>query len=146
MEPNESIKRRLYSPGQIALAAFIGSPIAACWFFGRNYRELGKPESTKQWLVWGSVGTVALFAVIFILSFIVRINLPNQVIPIGYTFGLREAAKRIHGSTVTEHLSAGGRLGSWWFVVGLSLLFLIAVAAVWFGVCLALLPQLQISR
>ncbi len=140
MESNESTTQRLYSPGQIALAAIIGSPIAACWFFARNYRALGKPESAKQCLLWGSVGTVILFAIIFILSFIAHYQLPNQVIPIGYTLGLREAAKRIHGSTVIQHISTGGRLGSWWSVVGVSLLFLVGALAVWFGAGIILLP------
>lgn len=140
MEPNESTTQRLYSPGQIALAAIIGSPIAACWYFARNYRALGKSESAKHCLVWGSVGTVVLFAIIFILSFIVHLQLPNQVIPIGYTLGLREAAKRIHGGTVAQHISAGGRLGSWWSVAGVSLLFMVGVLAVWFGVCIVILP------
>jgi len=65
---------------------------------------------------------------------------PNQAIPIDYTFGLFQAAKQTHGSIVAQHLSAGGRLGSWWAVVGISLLFLAIVLAVLFGVIL-LLPD-----
>ena len=134
METTEPTTHTLYSPGQVALAAFLGSPIAACWFFGRNYRQLGHPKSATQCLIWGAVGTVILFVVTFHLPD----RFPNLVIPIGYTAGLLQAAKYIHGSTVTQHIAAGGRLGSWWTVVGISLLFLVVVVAVLFGVLLSL--------
>ena len=32
---------RLYSPGQVSVAAFPGSPIAGCWLLGSNYRVVG---------------------------------------------------------------------------------------------------------
>lgn len=58
-----------------------------------------------------------------------------MVIPIGYTIALREAAKKIHGSIVAQHIFTGGRLGSWWSVVGISLLFLVGILTVLFVGC-----------
>jgi len=138
METTESPIHKLYSPGQIALAAFLGSPLAGCWFWSRNYLRLGQSSSSTQCLIWGAVGTVALLAI----SFFLPERFPDQAIPIGYTFGLLQAAKHTHGSIVAQHLSAGGRLGSWWAVVGISLLFLVIVLAILFGVIL-LLPDEQ---
>ena len=62
-------------------------------------------------------------------------KIPHYIIPIAYSIAFREVAKRIHGDAVTQHIAAGGRLASWWFVVGMSLLFFIGV----FGVLLAIL-------
>jgi hypothetical protein len=138
METTETPIHKLYSPGQIALAAFLGSPLAACWFWSRNYQRLGQPSSSTQCLIWGTVGTIALLAI----SFFLPERFPNQVIPMGYTFGLLQAARQVHGSIVTKHLSAGGRLGSWWAVVGISLLILVFVLAALFGIIL-LLPEEQ---
>ena len=132
MESVEPTTRRLYSPGQAGVAALLGSPIAACWFLARNYRQLGHPGSATQCLIWGALGTLA----VFIAAFFLPDNFPNTAIPIGYTMGLYQAAKQIHGSTVAQHLAADGRLGSWWAVVGNSLLFLVGVLAVFLGVVL----------
>ena len=138
METADSPIHKLYSPGQIALAAFLGSPLAACWFWARNYQRLGQSSSSTQCLIWGAVGTAALLAI----SFFLPERFPSQAIPIGYTFGLLQAAKHTYGSVIAQHLSAGGRLGSWWAVVGISLLFLIVVLAVLFGVVLLLPDEL----
>jgi len=129
MENYESTLQRLYSPMQIATAAFLGSPIAACWFFASNFRQLSQPGNARLCLFLGSVGTVVLFVV----SAFLPARFPQMVIPLGYTIALREAAKQIHGSTVTQHLSTGGRLGSWWSVVGISLFFLVGIFAVLFA-------------
>jgi len=136
MESTDLPVHKLYSPGQIALAALLGSPLAACWFWSRNYRQLDQPRSANQCLIWGIAGTAVLLTV----SFFLPEHFPNSAIPIGYTMGLRQAAKQIHGDTITQHISAGGRLGSWWAVVGVSIGCLLLVLAVIFGVVL-LLPD-----
>jgi hypothetical protein len=138
METIEPPTQKLYSPGQIALAAFLGSPLAACWFFARNYRQLDQPKIAKQYLIWGGIGTAAMLVIAFFLPD----RFPNSVIPIGYTLGLFQAAKHIHGTTVARHVSAGGSLGSWWSVVGVSLLILTIVLAAVFGVVF-ILPDEQ---
>lgn len=136
MEATDSPTHKLYSPGQIALSAFLGSPLAACWFWSRNFQRLGRVSSSTQCLIWGAIGTAALLT----LSFFLPERFPNSAIPMGYTFGLLQAAKQTHGAIVAQHLSAGGRLGSWWAVVGVSLLFLAAILAALVGVIL-LLPD-----
>jgi hypothetical protein len=133
MEAIESTAARLYSPQQICLAAFLGSPVAACWCFARNFRQLGQPGVAQKWLIWGGGGSFALLVLLCLLPFAQR--LPHYIIPIAYSIAFREVAKRIHGEAVARHASAGGRLASWWFVVGISLLFLIGV----FGLLLMIL-------
>lgn len=124
----------LYSPKQVAIASFIGSPVAACWFFAKNYRQLGNPQKATQCLVWGIVGTV----VVLFVAFQLPDRFPNQIIPLAYSFGLLQASKRVHGSLVEQHLSAGGKLGSWGGGIGVSFLFLLLVVALVFGILLLL--------
>ena len=124
----------LYSPKQVAIASFIGSPVAACWFFAKNYRQLGNPQKATQCLVWGIVGTV----VVLFVAFQLPDRFPNQIIPLAYSFGLLQASKRVHGSLVEQHLSAGGKLGSWGVVIGVSFLFLLLVVSLVFGILLLL--------
>lgn len=63
---------------------------------------------------------------------------PHYIIPIAYSFALREVARRIHGEVVAQHVSAGGSLVSWWVCIGISLLFLIGV----FGLLIVILYPL----
>ncbi|QIF03719.1 hypothetical protein [Roseimicrobium sp. ORNL1] len=122
--------QKLYSPGQIALAAFIGAPLAACWFWSRNYLQLGNKAASTQCLIWGVVSTVVLFTVTWFLPD----NFPGSGIPIGYTIGFFMAVKGAHGPIIDQHLAGGGRLGSWGAVIGISLLFFAGILAVALGV------------
>jgi hypothetical protein len=137
-DANQTHSYELYSPQQVALAAFLGAPIAACWFIARNYRNLGNNQAGNVWLVSGLIGTVAILAICFYLPD----GFPNQLIPISYTFGLLYAAKAVQGEAVTQHTAAGGRLGSWWTVAGVGLLCLIAILVIAFGIVLASSPMI----
>ena len=109
------------------MAAFVGSPVAACWCFARNFRQLGQPSLAQKWLIWGSSGSFIAILLLCVLPFAQKI--PHYIIPILYSIAFREVAKRIHGEAVAQHVSNGGRLASWWLVVGISLLFVIGVMA-----------------
>jgi len=125
----------LYSPQQVGLAAFLGAPIAACWFIAHNYRNLGNRQASSLWLLGGMIATVALLAICFYLPD----GFPNQLIPITYVFALLYATRKLQGEAVARHLTAGGRLGSWWAVVGVGLMCLVSIIAVIFGIVFAFL-------
>lgn len=127
--PPVATATRLYSPGQIALAAFLGSPLAGFWFFATNYRELGNRRAANQCLIWGTIGTLALFAIPFALPE----AFPKSVIPAAYTVTFAQTARQIHGAALHEHQAGGGRLGSWWMVVGVSVLCLAVALGLLFG-------------
>jgi hypothetical protein len=133
MDTTEITASRLYSPRQIGLAALIGSPVAACWCFSRNYRRLGNADAAQKWLIWGGGGSFVFIVLLCLIPGAQR--LPHYIIPLAYSLALQEVAKRIQGDAVAQHISAGGRLASWWLVVGISLLFLIGV----FGLLMVIL-------
>ena len=124
--------QRLYSHWQIALATFLGSPLAASWFFARNFRQLGQTRTANQTLVAGILGTATLLVV----AYFVPDDFPFQAIPIGLTVGLRQSALQVHGEVVRQHVSSGGRLGSWWEVIGISLVCLVVILVLIFGAAL----------
>jgi len=127
MDTTDKTTSRLYSPRQIYVAAFLGSPVAACWCISRNCRELGDSGSAKKWVIWGCGGSFILLALLCMLPFAQR--LPHLIIPIAYSLTFYGVASRIHGDAVTQHIAAGGRLVSWWFVIGISSLFVICIFA-----------------
>jgi hypothetical protein len=58
---------RLYSPRQIFLASFIGSPLAASWFAASNHRSLSRGVLARRRLVGGAIATAVLMAIAFVL-------------------------------------------------------------------------------
>jgi hypothetical protein len=108
---------RLYSPQQIAVAALLGTPMAASWLFAGNFAVLGEHRARQRALVWGIVGTVVIIAIAFVLP----ARFPAPVLPMAYTMGLRELAKQQQGAAFQNHLAAGGERQSNWRVVGIGL-------------------------
>ncbi len=130
--------KRLYSPPQIGAAAFIGTPLPACWMLARNYVVLGKRGLARRALLFGLLGTVALLGIAFILPE----KFPKIPLPLAYTFAIRELAKKLQGTDINAHLSAGGERQSNWRVLGVGVAGLALVLAV-FVVVVLLFPGLM---
>ncbi|MEO7033178.1 MAG: hypothetical protein ABI548_04935 [Polyangiaceae bacterium] len=113
----------LYSPGQVALATFLGSPIAGCWLLAANYAVLGERDARRRTLVYGAIATVVVLAIAFVLPE----HVPNVVLPAAYTATLREIANRRQGKLFNAHIQRGGRKHSNWRVAGIGLAWLAAV-------------------
>lgn len=116
-------QHRLYTPVQVMVASLLAGPLAACWLLAENYRALNNARSRWGSLLWGIGGTAALC----VLAYFLPENFPRIAIPLGYTVGLYETARVLHGVVVAEHLQAGGRAGSWRVVVGFSLAVLVVI-------------------
>jgi hypothetical protein len=121
---------RLYSPKQIAVATFLGSPLAGGWFVATNYRELGQDALATQSIWWGIAGAIVMMFIAFLLPD----NFPNSVLPIACAAGVYSLVESKLGGAIKEHQAAGGPLFSWWRVVGVSLLCALILVAVIFGV------------
>ena len=128
-----SAGRKVYVPNHVAVAAFIGSPLAGAWLLGENYAAFSRPAERTKALVWGFAATVALFA----LSLALPEGMPNSIIPIAYTFALRELARHLQGKDIDRTLASGGAKHSGWRVAGIGLLSLVLVVAVGAGLVLA---------
>lgn len=131
------LMRRLYSPKQIAAAAFLGSPMAGCHLLAANFRELGLPDAKMRTLLWGAVATVLLLVV----AFLVPANFPNVALPAAYTWGMLEIAKQLQGSAYGSHVEAGGAKQSNWRVAGIGVAWLFSVLLVLVGVLLFVPPE-----
>jgi hypothetical protein len=122
----------VYSPRQISLAAFLGSPIAAGWFFSRNYAALGDESSSSRSLWLGMAATVGVIA----LANALPAKFPSALLPILYTAAIEQYASRCFKTKYEKQLAKGGSKGSWWTVVRISIvicviLIAVLVAAAW---------------
>lgn len=125
---------RLYTPGQIGLATFLGSMVAGSWFYGANLVTLHRATSRWPSLLVGIGLTIALIVVFSFLPDKTSNALPGILSMIA----ARQYADMKFGKIVVQHVGAGGKKGSWWFVAGVSLLFLIPLLALAFAPMLLL--------
>lgn len=115
---------KLYTPIQVAVGAFLGSPLAACWLVAHNYRVQGEGKTANQWIIGGALGAIALL----LLTYFLPKNIPITGGHIGYVVALYNTQKMFNGARLAAHEAAGGRRGSWWSVIGWSLLAFTIVA------------------
>jgi hypothetical protein len=126
MAPNVATAGALYSPGQVSLATFLGSPIAGAWLLAANYAVLGERDARRRTLMYGAIGSVVVLA----LAFVLPEHFPNFILPAAYTVTLREFANRSQGKAFNAHLQNGGRKQSTWRAAGIGLAWLAAVLSV----------------
>ena len=123
----------LYSPRQIFAASFLGSPIAAAWFIHRNFMTLGHESRGLRTLWLGLAATVA----VLVAGFFLPKNFPNVLVPLAYSIAINQYALFLFKAPYVAHLIAGGRTGSWWRVIGVSLLVLLTILGVLFAIAFA---------
>jgi hypothetical protein len=129
-----SAPRQLYTPVQHTVAAFVGSPIAAALIAALNYRALGRRHDARRIIGWGMAATAA----VFVIAVMLPEEFPNVVLPVAYCVVVRSLAQSRFGALVDAHRAAGGKLGSWWLVVGMGLLSLTIVGLGFFGLAVLL--------
>jgi hypothetical protein len=134
---------RMYTAAQIGLAAFIGTFLAAGWFYGRNLAATGHPHWKSRAMLAGFVAT----ALSVLVSFLLPENTPNLLIPVVSLAIARVYADFKFRTIVSTHLASGGKQGSWWLVVGVSLLFALALVVVFAVIFLAIYwNELNVAR
>jgi hypothetical protein len=132
--PGFPVPGGLYTSGQHFVASFIGSPVAAALIAASNYRKLGRDRDARNVVLWGILAT----AVLLVVAFVLPAGFPNSVLPLAYSFGVRALAQAAFGDTVNANRSSGGKSGSWWRLIGLSVLALIILGAMIFGAAFVL--------
>jgi hypothetical protein len=117
----------VYTPNQVAVSAFVGGPLPACWLAALNAGQLRQPAQRAIWFCLGLVGTAL---VIYIGLFLLPDWVPPYLFPVAYTLGLREAVRNIQGNDLTDLRARGAKQGSWIVVVGVALVGLVLMLGI----------------
>ena len=137
-----SAAESLYSPGQVAVATFLGSPLAGGWLIAANFHELGLPDARRMSLF----AAVVVFLVAFVLALYLPEDFPSVILWLAYTAAARQAAVHWQGGLFSEHIESGGRKHSNWRMLLVTVLAFLVAAIVSFVIVMllpeALLPQL----
>jgi hypothetical protein len=125
---------RLYTPLQVRLGSFLGGPIASVYFLRENFRILGKASEAKTTLVWGGAFVIGLLALVPFLP----TRFPNLVVPLAYSYAAGSIAEKWQMQKQAILDSGTYQVQSSWRVLGLALLFALALLVVGAGVYLCL--------
>ncbi|MCL6273286.1 hypothetical protein M3P19_04655 [Muricauda sp. 2012CJ35-5] len=129
--PTENIK--LYTSKSIWCATFLGGPLAAGYMIGENYKALDKPEEGRNALILGIVVTIALFTIIFMIPEHLMDKIPNQLIPLFYTFIIWGIVEWKQGDVLKAHKENGDTFFSGWRAAGIGFVSLIVLSIGIFG-------------
>ena len=117
----------------VSIGAFLGGPLAAGYFFAKNFKAINEPEKVKTTWVITILSTIAIFSLAFIIPD--NSNFPNQLIPAIYT-GLAYFLFKSHQEEkVLQKIESGATYHSWGRVIGISVLgLLITFVAIGIGI------------
>jgi hypothetical protein len=124
----------LFDSRAVALATFLGSPLAGCAIMAVNYNRLGNSASAVRAVVAGFVST----GLLLYLSFSTDSGLLH-VLPLLLMLLMIWIAKGLQGDDVEQHVRQGGKLASRWWAAGIGLAAMaVLLLVVW--ACLGFAP------
>ena len=124
----------LFDSRAVALATFLGSPLAGCAIMAVNYNRLGNSASAVRAVVAGFVST----GLLLYLSFSTDSGLLH-VLPFLLMLLMIWIAKGLQGDDVEQHVRQGGKLASRLWAAGIGLAAMaVLLLVVW--ACLGFAP------
>ena len=125
--PTPKATGRLFSASQVAVATFIGSPLAGTALFARNYQVLTRRGAALLWLGLGVVVT----ALLLVIALLLPKGTPT-FLPLLSIVGMRLAVNHFQGRAISNHTYAGGAQGSWLVSIAVGLAGLVCVVVAFF--------------
>ncbi len=122
----------LFDSTSVAIATFLGSPVAGTGLMALNYKRMGKKDH--------AIATIAIGLAVTGAAITLGGHIPSYAatgIGVGLLAGTLNAAKSLQGPAVGQHALRGGPLGSRWAAAGLGLILLAVIAG---GAFLAVFP------
>jgi hypothetical protein len=116
----------LFSPGDVFLAAFLGTPVAGGVVLAINELRMARKARAITVLAAGVVTTALLVT----LTFVTSESFTTWPIALGGVVGVALVARSTQGPQVRRHLAVGGKKANGWLAVGIGLLSLVAYLVV----------------
>jgi hypothetical protein len=113
----------LYTPNQVALAAFLGTALGGAIVLALNERRLGRQQAALVSVLLGLLAT----AVIVGLAFLLPKNFPGAPLGLLPLIALRGIAAQRQRAFVDAHIAAGGKRASSWAAAGIGLLTVVVI-------------------
>ncbi len=97
---------KVYKERAFWVGTFLGGPLVAGYLFSENFKALDRYEMVKTTWIITIIVTIVVFGGVFLIP--ESVNLPNQAIPLAYTFAAGGLFKKHQEAGVLTHLNSGG--------------------------------------
>jgi hypothetical protein len=139
VETDQSLAKapRLYDLRAMDIATVLSSLFAGAFLISRNFAALGNDDAARKALLIGFAGLLPLS---FLLVLAPNSPRYDGLIHLMFQFGqaaiVHVAAIKSQGDAIKKHRTSGGLFYSRWRAAGISLLFLIPLLPILFGMIL----------
>jgi len=123
---------KIYRERAIWLGSFLGGPIVAGYFIAENFKVFKDYKKVKTTWIITIISTIIIFGGIFLIP--ENIKIPNQIIPLIYTYIAYYIAKHYQEQKISEHIKNGGEFFSWWRTIGISIIGLLIIVGLAIGI------------
>lgn len=114
-------KIKLYSQRAIAIATYLGGPLAAGILIRKNFKNLGKDNQGLNAFIIGIISTILIFVCIFQIPEPIIDKIPNFIIPLIYTGIIYLIVEKIQGKDLKKHKEEKNEFYSNWKAAGIGL-------------------------
>jgi hypothetical protein len=129
--------RRLYDLRAMDIGTALSSLFAGAFLISRNFAALGDQEAARKALVLGFVGLLALAFLLVLAPTSPRYDgLTRLAFQVGQVGIVHFAAVKVQGNAIEKHRASGGLFYSRWRAAGISLLLILLVFPILFGMYL----------
>lgn len=139
LEPDESVAKapRLYDLRAMDIATVLSSLFAGAFLISRNFAALGNDEAARRALLIGFVGLLPLSFLLVLAPDSPRYDgLIRLAFQLGQAAIVHVAAVKFQGDAIKKHRASGGLFYSRWRAAGISLLLLVPLLPILFGMIL----------
>lgn len=129
---------KLYSEMQVAVATFLGSPLAGGILMSHNAKVAGQEKEKKTYLFITSAASVALL----VLAFFLPERKPgNYLIPLAASWAMRFWYQKVQADFLGGTRFPEAKKASWWAALGIALLVVLSILTLLF-LALLIFPNL----
>jgi len=125
MEENKTKHLKFYSKKAIGFATFFGGPLAAGYLIGENYKSLNEFDKRKKSIIIGVISTLFIFIGLFLIPEPIIDKIPNQLIPLFYTWIIYIIVENNQGEILKYHKENNNEFYSGWETAKISFISLI---------------------
>ncbi|GGH01743.1 hypothetical protein GCM10007415_42340 [Parapedobacter pyrenivorans] len=119
----EVTTERIYRDKELALASFLGGPLAIGYLIAENFKVFEQRDKVRITWIATLLSTVVIFASPFLVPALEKI--PNFIVPLVYTTIAYALVNRFQGERIEAHIDAGGEVHSWKRTIGVGLIGLV---------------------
>jgi len=133
-QDNETTTQKIYKERAIWVGTFLGGPLVAGYLISENFKVFDQQEKARKAWIYSIIVTAIVFGGVFLIPDNVKV--PNQIIPLIYTFIAYQFVQIYQKAKITTHINAGGQVYSWWRTIGVALIGLLITVIIVFSIAM----------